>query len=1062
MKIVAGNRLEGLLEHLAGVAARPLRDPFAPEVIVVPTPGMEKWIARELAERLGVWANPSFPFPRNFLEGVMEAFLGEAPAGGEAWKREALAWSIFGLLGERAPGETASYLEGDSRGLKRFQLARRLAHTFDQYMVYRPELLFSWEKGAEKGDWQADLWRALAARHGKDHPARRMTLFLEKLSAWEGPRPKAVPSRVSLFGVATLPPLFVRILQALSRLVEVRLYLPLPSPAFLEEGEEEGSPRAGGHPLLETMGGVYRDFVRVLREEGALEEVETAFDPPAGGTLLEGLQADLFGNRSPSVREGPDGTLSLHSCSGRLREVEALKDRLLALFEEDPGLRPGDVAVLCPDLEKYASLVEAVFRGEPGRPGFIPFQLGERNYRGESPLGESFLRLLEILPGRLPASRTADLLEYPPLAERFGLGPEDVEQARLWIRDSGIRWGEDEEHRRGEGLPAFRENSWRWGLDRLLLGYAAPAGGKRLYGGVLPFDDVEGTAASVLGGLCSFFSAIREARAALEEPRAPGEWAAFFAGLLERFFSLSGEDSADSAWMRGLLQSMAEEAESAGFEGKVDFLVFQEAFSFRLGEEVRRHSFLAGGVHFASLLPMRGLPFRVICLLGMNDGEFPRSETPAPFDRIARDPRPGDRSKREDDRSLFLETLAAVRERLLLFWAGRSEREGSLLPPSTAVGELLDVLEKSLPRGREGLVTDHPLQPFSPRYFREGSACRGFGGPWLRAARIVSGPRRERPPFLEGEVEVEEENQVSLERLVSFFKDPAGFFLRESLGLYLGEGYEETEDREPLDLDGLDVYLIGDELLRLAEEGIPPAEALDLVRGAGAVPPGLGGIRAFEKVAGEVEAFLPRLREARVGEPLKPRLAQIRLGDTILVGRLAGLYPAGQVLGWFGRETGRRRVEAWIRHLFFMAARPKEAAPATRVLLRRKRGEDGVLDFTLSGPKDPRGSLKELLDLYHLGRRVPLLFFPEQASAYMEELHKGKKEGAEILQSFRKEFGEEGAQGSRPEIRLLYGEAFPLDPGYRHFPGDPGPSFEDLAERILGPYLGARKEGGDG
>ncbi|HHI68845.1 MAG TPA: exonuclease V subunit gamma, partial [Planctomycetes bacterium] len=518
------------------------------------------------------------------------------------------------------------------------------------------------------------------------------------------------------------------------------------------------------------------------------------------------------GNRSPSAAKGPDGTLELHSCPGGLREVEALKDRLLALFEEDPTLRPGDAAVLCPDLEVYASLVEAVFGGEPGRPGSIPFQLGERNYRGESPLGEHFSRLLEILPGRIPASRGADLLEYPPLAERFGLGPEEVEQARLWIRESGIRWGEDEEHRAREGLPSFRENSWRWGLDRLLLGYAAPAEGKSLYGGVLPFDDVEGTAAAVLGGLCSFFSALREARAALEEPRLPGEWAAFYSELLEKFFSPSGVDSADAAWMRGLLQSMGEEAAAAGFEKKIDFLVFQEAFSFRLGEAVRRHSFLAGGVHFASLLPMRGLPFRVICLLGMNDGDFPRSETPAPFDRIARNPRPGDRSKREDDRSLFLETIAAARERLLIFWGGRSEREGSPLPPSVAVSELLDVLEESLPGGREGLVRDHPLQPFSPRYFVEGSEIRGLQGPWLQAARIVSGPRRERRPFLEGAVDVEEESQVSLERLVSFFKDPAGFFLRESLGLYLRKERDVAEDREPLSLRGLENYKIGDEL----------------------------------------------------------------------------------------------------------------------------------------------------------------------------------------------------------------------------------------------------------
>ncbi len=1060
MRIVAGNRLEVLLEHLARVVARPAGGPFDSEVIVVPTPGMEKWIARELAERLGVWANPSFPFPRNFLEGVMEAFLGEGRGVADAWGRESLAWALFDILGREPPGEAGSYLEGDSRGLKRFQLARKLAHTFDQYMAYRPEILFSWEDGAGRGEWQAGLWRALVARHGPDHPARRMGALLEKLASWKGPLPPGVPARVFLFGVAALPPLFVRLLQALSRLLEVRLYLPLPSPAFLEE--KEPSPGGEGHPLLGTLGGVYRDFVHLLRREGALGEVEEVFVPPEGGSLLAGLQGDLFENRPPSRRDGPDGTLSFHSCPGRLREVEALKDRLLALFEEDPSLQPEDVAVLCPDLEEYASLVEAVFREEPGRPGSIPFRLGERKHRGESPLAENFLKLLDTLQGRLPASQVADLLEYPPLAGRFGLGPEEVEQARLWIRESGIRWGEDAGHRAREGLPAFGENSWRWGLDRLLLGYAAPGEGKRLFGGLLPFDDVEGTAASILEGLCSFFSAIRQARSALEEARSPGGWASFLPGLLETFFDLRSLDGTGPDWLRGLFASMEEEAAWAGFEDAVEFPLFQEAFTFRLGEEVHRHSFLAGGVHFASLLPMRGLPFRVICLLGMNDGEFPRFETPVPFDLLARDPRPGDRSKREDDRSLFLETLAAARERVLVFWTGRSEREGSPLPPSIAVSELLEVLEASLPGGRAGLVVEHPLQPFSPRYFQEGSGLEGFRGPWLRAARIVSGPRRERLPFLEGEVEVEEETQVPLERLTAFFKDPARFFLRESLGLHLGEGEEELPDREPLDLAGLDIYLMGNELLRLGLEGIRPGEALDLFRGAGAIPPGRGGERAFQRVADEVEDFLERFLQARAGPPREPFPARVSLEGAVLLGRLGGLHPGGQVLGWFGRETGRRRVEAWIRHLFFLAARPREVEPVTRVFLREKKRKAGIVEFTLSGPPDPKAELETLLRLYRQGRRVPLLFFPGISSKFLEAASRGGKTEEEILRGLRAEFQGEDGQGKGAAIRLLYGEDCPLDAGYRHFPGDPGPSFQEAARLVLGPFFVAREEGRDG
>jgi len=1069
LEIVTGNRLERLLERLAENLERPAGGPFDPEVIVVPTPGMEKWIARELAERFGIWANPSFPFPRNFLDGAVEAVLGAPDPEGKAWSRESMAWSLFGLLGEDAPGETASYLAGDSRGLKRFQLARRLAHTFDQYMVYRPDLLFSWEEGDGEDDWQAGLWRSLLERLGKEHPARRMQSFLEKLAAWRGPLPEGLPSRVSLFGTGTLPPLFVRLFQALSGLLEVRLYLPLPSPALLEEvlreGGVEGGPSGGpGHPLMETMASVSRDFLRVLRREGALEEgrVEKVFDPPGREGLLGVLLADLFRNGPPSRTDGVDPSLEFHFSAGRLREVEVLRERLLALFEEDPSLEPGDVAVLCPDLEAYASLVEAVFGGESGRPGSIPFHLAERTFRGESPLAETFLRLLEVLQGRLTASQAADLLEFPPLAERFGLGPEDLERARAWIGESGIRWGVDGEHRSEEGLPSFQENSWRWGLDRLLLGYAFPGGGRTLFGGILPYDDVEGSAASVLGGLCSFFTEIRRARTALSEPRPPREWASFSADLVDRFFAPGDPGTAaDSSSLRALFASLEEECRAAGLEEKVDFQVFREALAFRLGEVRRRHSFLAGGVHFASLLPMRSLPFRVVCLLGMEDGAFPRAETHPPFDKISRDPRPGDRSLREDDRSLFLETLGAARERLLVFWAGRSEREGSLLPPSVVVNELLDVVEEMCPGAGRALVKDHPLQPFSPRYFQAGTKLRGFRGPWLEAAVLVSGPRRERPPFLDGVLEgEEEEEQVSLEDLVAFFKSPARFFFRTALGLYLEERARELEDREPLDFSALEEFFLGEDLVRLGLEGIAPSRALAFFRGAGRIPPGEGGRRVFERIAGRARSFLEKLLEARGGEGREPFLGQVPLAQGMVVGKVGNLFPRGQVLGWLGKDSGKRKVEAWIRHLFFLAAGVEGVEPVTRVLARDRKRKERFLEVVLSGPEDPRKELEGLVELYRLGRRVPLLFFPDQAASYLEETEKGKKGREEILRGLRKDFAGDGDLGRLPEIRLLYEDTFPLDPEFRHFPGDPGPSFEELARRILGPFFRAAGKGG--
>jgi exodeoxyribonuclease V gamma subunit len=325
MRVHRSNRIENLVDGLADLVKAPPADPFARECIVVQGRGMERWISMELARRLGVWANPDFPFPRAIIEraiaAVADAPDGAADAAPNPFEPEALMWAVAALLPEhlQRPEFAAirRYLAGDERGLKLVQLASRIADTFDHYAVYRPAMVLRWDAGSGD-DWQAVLWRALVARLGARHAAARVRLLIDALRAH---RPLVgFPARVSVFGVSALPPLYTQVLAALSQVVELHLFLLSPSREYwgdirsqrekiralatTESGAEIEALHLDAPPLLESLGRVGRDFQQVLEAEvDYLDDERDRYVDPGTASLLATLQSDLLALRTRTAVE---------------------------------------------------------------------------------------------------------------------------------------------------------------------------------------------------------------------------------------------------------------------------------------------------------------------------------------------------------------------------------------------------------------------------------------------------------------------------------------------------------------------------------------------------------------------------------------------------------------------------------------------------------------------------------------------------------------------------------------------------------------------------------------
>lgn len=983
------NRLEALVERLGEVLREPAGAVLEPEAVIVQSLGMRRWLSYEMAERLDVCANVRFPFPHSFVAELFEAAR-PGSADGAAFDPERMVWTIMSLL----PGladlegfeEVRRYLTGERPELRRFQLAGRIADVFDRYLVFRPEMILRWDAG-EEDHWQAILWRKLSATEGGEHLVEGGKRFATALS---GLRPGALPRRVSIFGISSLPRFYMDVLSAASERMAVHLFLMQPTPEWWGDirssreiqrlidrrGNTAALHMEEGNPLLASLGRVGREFLGIVADlqPAVYDEPFVAPDPSC---VLGRVQADIFELHDPAAAEAEvaalnDRSIQVHSCHSPMREVEVLHDQLLALFER--GLEPRDIAVMMPDVAVYAPFIEAVFGAPEGEP--IPFGIADRAARGTSGVVDAFMRILEMAGSRLGSSTVLSLLETPAVRGRFGIAEPDLEILRTWIDETGIRWGIDSKHRASFGVPPFGENTWRAGLDRLLLGYALPAQEQHLFNGLLPYDDVEGGLAETLGEFAGFAELLFETVARLGQSRSPAEWSEVLLEIVNGFFESRDEAQRELLPVRRAIQSLESLARDSGFEEHVGIDVVRAFLAGAFGES--GGGFLAGAVTFCALKPMRSIPFRAVFLLGMGDTSFPRHDTAPQFDLIAHQPRPGDRSTRDDDRYLFLEALLSAREMFSVSYVGQSIRDNQPLPPSVLVSELLEYLQRRfrVPDGRkleDVIVTQHALQPFSARYFEGRPGWFSYSAENARAAIAAQGTREGLPAFLSTPLAEpgEEWRTVDVDALVRFFKNPAKYFLRERLGVQLPEETTLLDEREPFAIDWRVKYRLEQRLLASVLEDGDPREAFELARAAGHLPPGHSGKAAFDELIVSAEAMAAFVEKHVQGDALPPEPIDMVLGEWRITGAIDGLRTSGRASYRSAKLTPEDMLSTWIRHLLLNTKRPLVSILVAQDRVQRYRAVE-----------DARHELEKLLALYGRGLREPLRFFPKTSHAF--------------------------------------------------------------------------------
>lgn len=1130
LSVIRASRLEALLDPLVALLdAAPPANVLAPQTVIAAHPGMRHWLAGALAGKRGsggIVANLRITLPSTWLDELALALLDSTAVALAPYRRDRLRWRIHELLPGIDDPQVRAYLGSGDAARRRYQLADRLARLYTQYLTYRPDWLQAWEHGRDdvpEPTFMAPLWRQLHAAIGTPHRGARVRALVRELA--KHPEKQATFEPLHIFGVSHLAPAELDLLRAVAQVRPVVLYVPDPCREYWAglRGERvqlrELARRTGftedseryfqqlGHPLLADWGRMGQHFMLNLQEvdDAIRMDVRHWQDerPSGAGGLLQRLQESLRQldpARTAPLADGYDAamvdrSLRVHLCHTRLRELEVVRDVLLHELAERPELKPADIVVMAPDIQAYVPLLPVVF-GESGRVhGPLPYHLADVAVARTHPLLEAFSRLLDVPDARLGAPELLDLVEVPEIARALALAEDDRETLTRWLRQSRVAWALDSEHRARFGVPAIEETTFAWGMDRLLAGYAMgddAAGQGEAWslpdGELWPVEGVHGPQAQVLGALDRLLLELAALQRDAAQARTASAWATRLEQLLDALFRIDARDGQAVealSLLRRFIQATAAETADCGLDPLLEFTVVRDVLRERLAAAPERQRFLLGGVTFCGMVPQRAIPFQVVAVLGLNDGEFPRNASDAGLDLMARHRRLGDRDVRSDDRYLFLETVMAAREVLHLSYLAEGVRDGKPRNPAAPLAELLqfldeqadlravdaDIDEQPLPRGtvrtfRRPWRVRHPLQPFDARYFDGSDPRLRCYDPGLAAMRAGGEPPR---PFLDGpppQDAAPEAGPIPLREVQTWFRDPSRQVLAGQLHVRLDALEDDRlQGREPLNDNIPALERVSQQLFfrALGNDFELTEQAPAWLRLSGVLPPGRLGVDAWTKERAKVQTLLALAADHPLFAGALPHRTPVPLLQTVagqtVEGTLERAWSTGEARWQFEVYPGKAEDKLGFRERvpFFLewALLRLSTEPATpvRACLLTDGAEhaweamfNGWDEDYLAADADRSRAMRDdltarvaaLLDLWRQAQRYPLPYFPKTSWAALDE----RPDRAQ--QTWTGSFGHPGERDYAPGYAwLLAGEA-DFSPDQPAFAG-----LQALAARLL-------------
>jgi len=1025
-------------------------DPLKAEWIIVQNKGMEKWLTMELASQRGIWGNCWYPFPNDFIQKIFSIYLKDNLLSDRYIEKDIFIWQLMNII-EAAIEEGSlktlfTYISDENVILEKqklFQLSSILSNLFDQYITYRPDIINSWDSTSMEDlssglwdDWQGQIWKKIIELNGLDHPAAVLHK-VKKLIKQKGAI-DSLPPFITVFGISSLPPFHQEVLLALSEVIDVKMYILNPCQQFwfdiLNSSEERYIIKQkkdktvmkdlhlnNGNSLLSSWGTYGRNFISRLYEYDHVDESQ--FFENKNKTLLATIQNNILNldeencefNETEAVK-----SISFHSCYNAYRELEVLKDHILYCMEHH-DLKPSEVLIMAPQIDVYVPFIETIFsHGEYPLPCNIS---DSKNYM-RNPDIRGFLQLIQFMTGRFNQSEFITLLDCPAIAQRFHLsGQQDI--IKGWIKESGIIWGKNSKHKSEENLPSFHENTWDWGFDKMLMGYALSDEGV-IENNIVPLNAFEGESAILLGHLLDFYEQCKKYSEELKNQRSLKEWSHIILDMIMDFF----DDSTDFDFIKEKLLLI--------YDYELPIIpidVVEQWLIDLISSRVSSSGLFNGSINFCEFLPMRSIPFSFIAIIGMNHDMYPRHQSSPDFDLIASEPRPGDKSLNLEDRFIFLEALISARDFFYISYCGQDACDNSMIPPSIVVSELIDYCEKVSPQCKNLIFNEEGLHGYKNYYFSKEEGF-SYNNSHFKSLIALTNQSKDFNPFISGKYSLEIKRFLTTKDFISFLTHPHRFILQKYFNVNPSVYDISSDDCEPLHIAGLEKFFIQSSMMKdFLENNQLTDSTFDFLKAQGLLPHGVIGEVEFHRVVKDTENLYQKISEF-TELPLEVKRIECSIRGLDIEGD--GLMVKDKTC-FYMRAANFKVTDLWSMWIYLLLHGSMNQVK-NGILITK----DKTMKVTL--PENPMKELEKLCDLYiGCGRKFPD-FFPEISYEYTKDVYL-KKDSINALERAKskweyRDFIKGISLAEDPYVFLIYKGIFPA-----------GKNFSSLSHELFYPLI---------
>ncbi|MDI9357763.1 MAG: exodeoxyribonuclease V subunit gamma [Phycisphaerales bacterium] len=850
-QVVMSNTLSDLSKNIAEQIKNEQKDPFLKPSIAVATTGMGQWLTIKLTEKIGVVANIRITNFRDLLSQVYRIVI---PNEKNVLQQDIIKWRIYNLLNTEKfknnfPSVSHYYNQTSTADepLKRIALATELADIFEQYEVYRPQMIADWNQSIKKENidaheeiaWQKELWQMMK-QDLKENYQDQIELRDLLLNALENnttqQKLKSILPTMHFFGFNIIPPFYLDILDKLSQTINIYFYLvnPAPEQYWIEDKSTKQIARIHkrmnwkkipddiilyGNDLLLNWGVVMKEtFLLLFQREDIVNSYQEILSPPPEKpiTLLQKIQSDIYYNKTwdkntlsyqYDMQDIDDGSITINGCFTPMREVEVFYNYLMELIDKKKEhINPRDIIVMITDIDFYAPYIHAVFENKG-----IPYTIADETIANDDNLLSCLQLFLNFDDQSFKAEAVLALLESVLVRQHFDIN--NYEDIRNAVKEASIYFGE-----KGRKNDETYLVSWEYGLKRILYGICMSTEAEYSDGinTFIPLDTAEGTDALERVKLIHFVQLLQQYLSERKLSKNIKAWVAYLHQLVINMIfdpekDKGGHDEyADFVAMVNQISNMTDL-----IDGDIPFEVFRYSLLNRINMSKKEQRFANKGITFCSLLPMRSIPFKTVAMLGMNFDKYPRHESFFSFNLIYKDKQLGDRNIKNNDKHLFLETILSAQERLYISYIARNTKNAEILPPSSLIDELTDYVARRINYDnpntdelRKNWVTIHPLSSRSSRYnaIKYGQENVSKKDRYLLNylnEESFTNPNNQKNQQDQSAQVTKEITEISLKDLTAFFKNPPKWYLNKKWGIYYTEKDTLIADHELFEINNL-------------------------------------------------------------------------------------------------------------------------------------------------------------------------------------------------------------------------------------------------------------------